>query len=104
MVYSVWDHARRVYDYYETPKTSSAINAPKPGHLRAATLGTTPDDAAWPLPSDARKIGEGKYPRGHIATRKGGLAGLGFLPDLTPTNMLLIGAFGFFVWKMVEKR
>jgi hypothetical protein len=104
MIYSVWDHARRVYNYFETPNKSSAINAPKPGHLRAATLGMTPDEAAWPLPSDARLAGSGKYPKGRIAVQKRALAGLGILPDLTPANMILIGAVGFFVWNMVEKR
>ena len=106
-MYSVWDHAERAYDYYRTPSNSAATSSPKPAHLRSAALGLSPDQAAWPLPSDARRVGKGKYPKGHIASRNGGMS-LGILPEITPTNLLLYGALGYMVytylWKPSRKK
>lgn len=98
-MYSVWDHAARVYNYYRTPDTSAATSSPKPAHLRSATLGLSPEKAAWPLPSNARLVGKGKYPKGHIASKHGGGVGLGFLPDLTPTNIMVIGGLAYVWWR-----
>jgi hypothetical protein len=102
MIYSVWDHARREYDYYQTPNKNGATQAPKPGHLRnKGELGLTPEEAAWPLPANAVRVGGGKYAKGMIATSKGGLSGLGFIPDLSPMNLVLMGALGWVAWKYV---
>ena len=102
MMYSVWDHANRQYDYYRSPDKSSATSSPKPSHLRSVELGLSPEQAAWPLPSNARKVGIGKYPKGYIASTEGGTA-LGIIPDMTLTNVVLMGALGFmaytFLWK-----
>ena len=104
-MYSVWDHAKRHYDYYRTPEESHSVNAPKPKHLTSTSLGLAPEQAAWPLPSKARHVGKGKYPKGQIASHKRfDLSGLGLIPDLTPTNILLMGALGFMVWKYVLKQ
>jgi hypothetical protein len=110
VIYSTWDHARREYDYYQTPEKNGATQAPKPKHLSRSwgnkELGATPEEAAWPLPSNAVRIGAGKYPKGLIAQRKNGLSGLGglgFIPDLTPTNMILMGALGWMTWTYVIK-
>lgn len=103
MIYSVWDHARREYDYYQTPEKNGATQAPPPKHMRHHRLGMTPEEAAWPLPSNAVRVGAGKYPKGHIAVRKSGLGALGIIPDLTPTNAILMGALGWMVWTYVIK-
>lgn len=98
MTYSVWDHAARQYDYYQSPERSQATSAPKPDHLRGKALGLAPEDAAWPLPAGSRKVGTGKHPVGFIASRES--QGLGILDvDFTPTNLLLLGAVGYFVWR-----
>ena len=104
MIYSVWDHAERRYTYYQSAEKSSATSAPKPTHLQSKTLGCTPEEAAWPLPSGVVKVGTGKYPKGFISTEKKGVAAaLGFF-DITdiiasPTKLLVVGAAGYFAWK-----
>jgi hypothetical protein len=102
MMYSVWDHAARTYHYYETPDRSAATSAPKPAHLRSvAKLGLAPEQAAWPLPSGAKLVGRGKYPKGMIASRH---SGLGIIPiDLTPVNMIILGGLGWLLYKHWRK-
>lgn len=101
MMYSVWDHAARAYNYYRTPETSAATSAPKPAHLRSARLGLSPEQAAWPLPSNARLVGKGKYPKGFIAHPK---EGLGAVPlSLTTTNMIVMGVLGYVAYKHLTK-
>ncbi len=102
MTYSVWDHPSRSYHYYEAPGKDHEVNSPKPKHLGSSALGTSPDRAAWPLPSGARLVGKGRYPKGHIASRKSGMA-LGLIPDITPTNLLLWGALGYMVYTYIWK-
>lgn len=71
MIYSVWNHAVRRYDYYRTPETSAAVNAPTPKHLLGVgdDLGLAPEEAAWPLPANAVPAGSGKDPKGQVASR-----------------------------------
>lgn len=103
MTYSVWDHADRIYKYYQTPEKSTATNAPKPKHLRSTALGMSPEQAAWPLPSNAHMVGKGKYPKGFIASKKsGGGLGLGIIPD-SPTKLLLYGVIGYFAYDYWKK-
>ena len=98
MMYSVWDHAARTYHYYKTSERNGSTSAPKPAHLRSAgKLGLSPERAAWPLPSDAKLVGSGKYPKGMIASRQ---SSLGFIPiDLSPVNLLVLGALGYWAYK-----
>lgn len=67
MRFSVWNPAIRGYDYYESPSTPAATNAPKPTHLRERTLGATVEQAAWPLPADVVLVGTGNEAMGMIA-------------------------------------
>jgi hypothetical protein len=57
------------------------------------------------LPAGAREVGQGRYPKGHVAEKKSGLGIIDI--DLTPTNMLLVGALGYmfyvFLWKPAAK-
>lgn len=77
MTYSVWNSGTRVYDYYQT-RTPAPIHAGAPSHVTKTTpLGATVDDAAYPLPADAVRVGSGPIARGKIA-RAGGM-GLGGL-------------------------
>lgn len=102
MIYSIWDHAKRAYDYYEAPGPDAATSSPRPGHLRNDRLGAVPEEAAWPLPAGARRVGAGKYPRGMVASRSSGGGPLGlFSLDVTPTNLLLWGVLGYVTWKFV---
>lgn len=94
MLYSVWDHADRVYDYYQTAEKDAATSAPKPAHLRAPTLGVIPEKAAWPLPKNAVKVGRGKYPKGFIASRMSSPA----FPSLGDTKVLGGAGLGLLLW------
>jgi len=80
MLYSVMNTKSRRYDYYETGE-AEPWHAPPPPRAKAATaLGAVPEDAAWPLPPNARRVGSGDTAQGRIAIRRGspiGLPGLG---------------------------
>lgn len=71
MIYSVYNYDARAYDYYEgsgprgTHAGTPKIPPPK------SQLGASPDQAAWVLPRDARKVGSGDLPRGSIAAFAG---------------------------------
>lgn len=92
MIYSVWEHGNRRYAYYQTPDRSDAVNSPSPKHLSGTSeLGLVPDEAAWPLPSNAKLIGYGKTAKGQIASVKGGF-GLGSFDIASKWPWLLAGA------------
>lgn len=71
MRYSVWNPERRSYDYYEA-QGDAATHAGAPPRAASSALGATPEQAAWPLPEDARKVGSGDLPQGRIASLYGG--------------------------------
>lgn len=101
MIYSVWDQARGLYRYYEAGGPMESTNSPRPRHVSGGDkLGVPPELAAWPLPSGAREVGSGHYPRGHVAYRRG----MGDLIDLSPTNLLLLGALGWVFYTSVWKK
>jgi len=103
MIYSVWDHGERRYSYYKTPVKETSAHAAKPKHLaKSGKLGTSPEDAAWPLPSGARLVGHGKYPKGQIATTsQKSLAGCVGV-DRQFFKTALIAAIGYAVWRIVR--
>lgn len=83
-MYSVLNQKTRAYDYYESGETEP-WHAPAPPRSRGASaLGAIPEDAAWPLPSGAKKVGEGMTARGRIAVARAGGMGLG---DVEPAIM-----------------
>ncbi len=69
MIYSEWNQTRRQYDYFEAPIDQTTANTPPPEHLRQRKLGTTVEQAAWHIPTNAQLVGAGDYPRGRIGTR-----------------------------------
>ncbi len=77
MQYSVWEPGRQLYSYYEDSREMATLNTPAPKHLSSRTLGSTVSQAAWPLPGDARKVGEGGVAIGRIASKSGGGSALG---------------------------
>lgn len=101
MRYSVWNQAHKRYDYYEALGTAGepTANVPAPKHLRSKTLGITPEEAAWPLPADARKIGAGPLPMGRIARRGGGSA-LGSAEESSSmVSIALLGIAAYVLWR-----
>lgn len=97
MMYSVWNHAQRCYDYYRTPETSAAVNAPSPRHLLLGSpeLGLAPEEAAWPLPSDATPAGNGAEAKGQIASKES----LGSKPMSKPLVLFAAGLALAWFWR-----
>jgi hypothetical protein len=95
MRYSVWNNAKRSYDYFEAPG-DVAIHAGAPPRAASSSLGATPDQAAWPLPAGAVKVGEGEMPQGRIASRDAGA----FSIDLPKS--ILYAAIGYMIWRAIK--
>ncbi len=104
MTYSVWNQGTGLFDYYATAAAQREVNVEPPAHLRGGRqLGSTPEEAAWPLPAGAKRTGQGALARGRIATRhRAGLAGFDVDPGLFKLGLL--GLSAWFVWKHVLKR
>ena len=94
--FSVWNNATRAYDYY-TAQGDAGIHAGAPPRASTSELGATPDQAAWPLPADATKVGSGELPQGRIASTapKGG-----FAIDLP--RSVFYAAIGYVLWRMIK--
>lgn len=107
MKYSVWNFGTASYDYYEDARVSTGQNAPKPGHLVNRTLGSTIDQASWPLPSDAKRIGSGTVAIGRVATRKGAADALGetmLSSPLAKAGALLVSAILAYKYLLPKRR
>jgi hypothetical protein len=100
MIYSVWNQGTRQYDYYRTTNVQNGANTPSPSHIRTKPLGSTIDQALWPLPTSSKKIGSGEFAKGRIASRQGGILSLGAIQmDANTVGMLGFGVAAFFLWK-----
>jgi hypothetical protein len=100
VIYSVWNQGARRYDYYSTNNVQKGANTPAPSHIRAEPLGATIDQAAWPLPPSARKIGSGEFAKGRIASRRSNLLSLGAVNmDTNTIAMIGLGVAAFMLWR-----
>jgi hypothetical protein len=74
MIYSVYDHESRHWDYYE-----GSGGVPTTAFFRDSGVGAHPDRLAAVLPPDAVHVGAGELPRGVVAARRAhqGLSGFG---------------------------
>ena len=82
MRYSVWNYRERRFDYYDAPgpQEGTHVGAP-PQPLVRSPMGATPDQAAWKLPTGARKVGSGAQAHGKVASLGDtGTSLLGMLP------------------------
>lgn len=95
MRYSIWNNATRAYDYYDARDTS-ATHAGAPPRSGSNALGATPDEAAWPLPADAVKVGAGEQPQGRIASHEAGK----FTIDLPKS--IFYAAIGYALWRILR--
>ncbi len=93
MIYSVWNYATRQYDYYQAGQHTATHAGAPPVRAGASALGATPEQAAWPLPAGAQRIGSGPYARGRVASLSGPLDSLGI-----PTWLLVAGG-AFIAWR-----
>ena len=99
MIYSVWNQGANAYDYYESSERQHTLNTPSPNHISVKELGATIDQAAWPLPSAARKVGSGKLAKGRVASRGGVRLPLGATMDSNTVVMLGFGIAAFLLWR-----
>ena len=100
MIYSVWNQGAKAYDYYQSSAQQNGANTPSPSHLKKTSLGMTPEQAAWPLPSDARKLGRGAFPKGRIARKGGAVALSGVGGSEIQIGLLLVSAF--LIWRYMR--
>lgn len=102
MIYSVWNQAKRGYDYFESASKQETANTPSPKHIGSGELGVPIARAAWPLPSDARLVGHGPNARGRVS-RGAGVFPLGAVDFESPGfRALLLGGVGLLLWKYVR--
>ena len=104
MKYSVWDQGAGLYNYYEDKRVQTTLNTPAPDHITQRALGSTVTQAAWPLPPDAKKVGQGDVAIGRVAAAPGSLFGLGdsvVEKPLVKAGMLTAAAI--LIYKFVAK-
>lgn len=97
MMYSVWDHRAKRYDYYEADGATGTHAGTPPSPLMASHLGMTPEQCAWRLPAGARKVGSGTVARGRVAATVGIAMGDFDLPSWTVP--VAIGAAALYFWR-----
>ena len=104
MRYSVWSFGKGAYDYYEDARQPTAQNAPRPGHLANRTLGSTVDQASWPLPADAKLVGSGSVAIGRVASRGGQALGDTLSSPLGKAAALLLSAILAYKYLLPKRR
>lgn len=102
MIFSVWRQDKEAFDYFEAPLHPIKLNTPKPSHLMSRTLGSTVEQASWPLPARALYVGSGAAAVGRIATKKTGSA-LGDVggDDLSIVKAGLLAVSAYLIWRYV---
>ena len=99
MIYSVWNQAAGQYDYWRNGTAQATVNVEKPAHIVSRTLGSTIDQAAWPLPPDAVLVGHGAHPVGRIASRTSQAAALDGIAELATWRTGLLAAGAYLLWR-----
>ena len=96
MRYSVYNYTRRAYDYYEAPGPGGTHAGSPPAPRAVGDLGAPPNRASWRLPLGARKIGEGIFPQGRIASLDG-------TDDLSsPLRLAGYVALAYVAWRILR--
>jgi hypothetical protein len=104
VIYSVWNQGAGAFDYFEDDRVLDGLNAEKPEHIVARTLGSTVDQAAWPLPAAARPVGQGAVPIGRIAQRSGSVGALGDTAGFDAVTFGMLVLCGFVAWRVLTPR
>ena len=100
MIYSVWNQGVGDFEYFKDSKVQHDLNVEKPEHIKNRALGSTVNQAAWPLPSAVTPIGRGPSPIGRVASSGGGES-LGADDGMNTTKVGLLLLAGLLVWKYV---
>lgn len=98
ITYSVYDPSTRSYDYYQSSQRSGTHTGSPPMWWGRNALGATPEQAAWKVPADAKKIGSGDMPIGRVATI-GGSISLGDIDMSSPMTWIVAAALAYVAWK-----
>lgn len=99
MRYSVYNHASRLYDYYEDRRTDGT-HAGAPTVLASGKIGVPPEAGSWRLPMGVRKVGTGEMPRGRIASRGGdALAAVSVSDPKTVAVAIGLGYLAYLAWR-----
>lgn len=86
------------YDYFEGPDRAETHAGAAP--IRAhASVGATPEQAAWKVPLGAKKIGSGEMPMGKIAVLSSSLSGLGDTSGITAGQVAVTGVVAYLLWR-----
>lgn len=96
MRYSVYDHTRHAYDYYEAPGPGGTHAGSPPAPRSVGDIGAPPNRASWRLPAGARKVGAGYLPQGRIASLDGADA------LSSPTTLIAYAAIAYVAWRMIR--
>lgn len=105
MIYSQWDPATGLYDYFETDQAPSGLNddLPTPPLPRAHPIGVPSVEAGRPIPDGSVHIGRGELAEGSIAPPGRGPGSLGALalPSwLAPAALgAAVGAAAMWLWR-----
>jgi hypothetical protein len=100
VTFSVWDPDHKRFDYYQTAEGVGARENPEP-NLPKREMGVSPEQAAWRLPSEARKVGSGDRVQGAVAAR----SGLGDTASVGGSvfKLLGLGLIAYGAWKLIGK-
>jgi hypothetical protein len=101
-VYSVFDHERGIYEYFEGPRKELPATGRFRPPRRANPMGIAPDDIAAPLPTFARKVGVGPTPRGIIASKPTTV--LGAVSPQTRRYVVVATVSGLLVWLALRRK
>lgn len=100
VTHSTWNPSTLQWDYYSAvggANLRAGVIATAP-RIPRRPLGVAPEDAARPLPSSARPVGSGKYPRGLVARK--GLSGV----DLGGVHPVLVAAAAYVIYRVLRRR
>lgn len=100
-VYSVYDYNTRRYSYYQGSGPGGTHAGAPPISGLVSRAGATVDQAAWKLPMDAKKIGEGDLPKGRIASR-GGSISLSDFGGGDAAKLGMLGLAAYLAWRYLR--
>lgn len=100
MIYSVYDHRTRRYDYYEDGRNGGTHSGTPPA-VASGKIGVVPEAAAWRLPAAASKTGSGDMPRGRVASR--GMPALSGIDTIWQANAVVMIGLGYLAYLVLKR-
>lgn len=86
MIYSCFDASTGLYTYFQDDGTMPInMDLPVPRFRKETQIGVAAIDAARPMPSSAKVVGQGWHARGQVVDCQGSMNGLGLDVDSATT-------------------